>query len=175
MIENLPEDLRDYVRFAATCGIRKGELSAFRWDMLQGSTLHVPASICKNRKGRTLPLVGEMLAVVERQKVRRRVEVNGVIEMCPYIFHRAGECVPVGEFRKRWKSACRKAGRPGHFFHWLRRFACRAMRDAGIPQVVAMKVSGHKTDSMWRRCALADETDMREALARVAQFRTKAS
>jgi integrase len=105
VIESLPEDLRDYVRFVATRGIRKGELSALRWDMLQGSTLYVPASICKNRKGRTLPLVGEMLAIVERQEARRRVEVNGVIEMCPYIFHRAGECGPIGEFRKSWKTA----------------------------------------------------------------------
>jgi integrase len=99
-VENLPQDLRDFVRFAAACGVRKGELSAYRWDMLKGETLHVPARICKNRNGRVLPLVGEMLEIVKRQKARRQVEINGVFEICPFIFHRDGETKAIGEFKK---------------------------------------------------------------------------
>lgn len=170
VVDNLPADLRDYVRFAAACGVRKGELSAYRWDMLKGSTLHIPAAICKNKKGRVLPLIGEMLAIVERQKSRRQVERNGVAELCPYIFHRDGEVGPVGEFRKSWKSACKKAGCVGKF-HGLRRFAARALRDAHVPQVTAMKITGHVTDAMWRRYSIVCEDDMRDALTQTEKYR----
>ncbi len=35
---------------------------------------------------------------------------------------------------------------------------------AGVAQVTAMQVSGHKTDSMFRRDAIVSETDLRTAL-----------
>jgi hypothetical protein len=35
---------------------------------------------------------------------------------------------------------------------------------AGVAQVTAMQVSGHKTDSMFRRYAIVSETDLRTAL-----------
>lgn len=170
VLENLPTDLRDYVRFAAACGMRKSELSALRWDMLQGSTLHIPAHVCKNRKGRVLPLTGELLAIIERQKLRRQVKRNGVTELCPFIFHRDGETGPIGEFRKSWKTACKKAGCVG-LFHGLRRFAARALRDAGVPQVTAMKITGHATDSMWRRYSIVCEADMLDAFKKTEAHR----
>jgi hypothetical protein len=37
---------------------------------------------------------------------------------------------------------------------------------AGVPQSIAMKLSGHKTDSMFRRYAIVDESVLRTALRR---------
>lgn len=84
--------------------------------------------------------------------------------------HCDGETGPVGEFRKSWRTACKKAGCVG-LFHGLRRFAARALRDAGVPQVTAMKITGHTTDSMWRRYSIVCEADMLDALTKTEAHR----
>ena len=63
---------------------------------------------------------------------------------CPYVFHFGG--TRVGDFRKSWATACKRAGVPGLLFHDLRRTAGRRLEDAGVPRSVAMGITGHKTE-----------------------------
>ena len=74
--------------------------------------------------------------------------------------------MPVGDFRKAWASACRAAKVPGRLFHDLRRTAVRNMIRAGVPQTVAMSISGHRTIAMFNRYNIASQDDKREALLR---------
>jgi integrase len=64
IIEALPADLRDFTRWCATCGMRKGEASKLTWDMVRGDELHVPGTITKNGDPRTLPIPGELAAIL---------------------------------------------------------------------------------------------------------------
>ena len=53
--------------------------------------------------------------------------------------------------RKAWERACRAAGHPGLLIHDLRRSAVRNMEQAGVRRSVAMKLTGHKTENVYRR------------------------
>ena len=79
----------------------------------------------------------------------------------PLVFHRSGR--PIHSFRRSWKEACKKAGLPGLLFHDLRRSAVRNLERANVPRSVAMKLTGHKTESIYRRYAIVAEADLREA------------
>src|SRR5262245_12732058 len=73
-----------------------------------------------------------------------------------------------GIFRKAWATACRRAGVPGRIPHDFRRTAVRNMEQAGVPRSVAMKLTGHKTESVYRRYAIVSDTDLQEAARRLA-------
>ncbi len=81
------------------------------------------------------------------------------------MFHRRGE--PVGDFSKARQSVCTAAGVAGIVFHDLRRSCVRNLEKSGVGQAVAMKITGHKTASVYRRYRIVDEADQREALLRV--------
>ena len=80
---------------------------------------------------------------------------------CPKVFNFVGQ--PIKNFRRSWQNACAAAGVPELKFHDLRRTAVRNMRRAGVPQVVRMRIIGHRTDSMERRYNVVDVDDLKSA------------
>ena len=70
-------------------------------------------------------------------------------------------------FSKAFKTACRKACCPGRLPHDMRRSAVRNLVRAGVPQSVAMKLTGHKTDSVFRSYDIVSHDDLRVAVERL--------
>jgi len=77
--------------------------------------------------------------------------------------------VPIRDFRSVWRTACTNAGLPGRIPYDFRRTAVRNLERAGISRSVAMKLTGHKTEAVYRRYAIVSEQDLREAAVKLAQ------
>ena len=68
-----------------------------------------------------------------------------------WVFHRDGKRM-MG-FRKAWITACKRALLVGMIPHDLRRTAVLNLERAGVSRSVAMKLTGHKTEAIYRRYA----------------------
>ena len=71
---------------------------------------------------------------------------------------------PLGEFRKSWAPACKRASVAGGIFHELRSRAVRNIIHARRGQSVAMCITGHRTIGMSLRYGITSEDDKGKAL-----------
>ena len=144
------------------------EIVPIRWDAVDRTAREVRLRTSKNGQGRVLPLEGELWNLIERRWAARTIELkSGATKLSEFVFHRAGE--PVVDFRKPWTEAFNEAEVPRKLFHDLRRTAVRNMIRAGVPQSVAMSISGHKTVSMFMRYNITNGADKIDALRRTAE------
>jgi integrase len=169
VVANLSESLDDVARFAYLTGWRRGEVLPLRWDSVDRSAREVRLRTSKNGRGRVVPLDGSLWELIERRWAAREFRTaGGGSGLSAFVFHRSGE--PIRDFRKSWEAACTAAEVPGKLFHDLRRTAVRNMVRAGVPQAVAMSISGHRTVSMFLRYNISSEEDKRAALLRTEAY-----
>ena len=158
--EKLRDALPDYLKplfiTGYYTGVRVGELLAIEWNQVdwEQGFITLNAGDTKNGHGRAIPILdGDMWTWL----MWSRNHAHG----SPRVFHNDGE--PIRDFRGAWNSACKSAGVPELKFHDLRRTAVRNMRRDGVPQVVRMRITGHRTDSMERRYNIVDTDDIKSA------------
>ncbi len=171
VVEHLPDYLQDFSRFAYLTGWRKREIASLSWADLdcQGRVIRLRASASKNGHGRVVALEGELWTIVERRLAARAVPLpTGETLLAAQVFHLNGRSV--GDFRQAWASACKRAGVSGKLFHDLRRTSVRNMIRAGVPERVAMEISGHRTRSIFDRYNITSERDLREAIRKTETY-----
>ena len=146
-------------------GSRLGALLQIQWPQLSFSRneIRLEATTTKDKRARLLPIYGEMRHWLDMAHAERNPK-------CPYVFQSKGRRL-IFNWRT-WNNLCELGGVPGLHFHDLRRTALTNMVRAGIPEKVAMEISGHRTRRTFERYHIVSDRNIREVASRMEEYYT---
>lgn len=191
--QQLPEHVRPIVSLGFHCAMRLGEITGLRWkwvdlyvDVDRGE-IRIPGKLAKTKKPRIITLGGEPLELlrIEYQREPRgefvfmrdgdRIQsfykawqraccAAGLGKMEPIIDPKTGNAKFANPRPDRKRAKAKPQMRySGLIFHDLRRSGVRNLVRAGVTEGVAMRISGHKTRSVFDRYDIKDDRDLRDA------------
>jgi len=163
LIAKLPVNLKPLVTFLYHSGVRLGEARQIDWSQVQWSDHTDDALVVledeqtKNGEPRIIPITDSELLRMLRESPAKE-----------------GLVFDTTNLRRSWCKACVAAGLgtltkiddklepvyTGLIIHDLRRSAVRNMMGAGVGETVAMKISGHKTNNVFKRYHIVSADDV---------------
>ncbi|MGH7731006.1 MAG: tyrosine-type recombinase/integrase [Candidatus Eiseniibacteriota bacterium] len=165
----LPAHAAGAVRFAWETGWRRGEIFGLKWrDVdLKGGIIYL--DFTKNGEPRQLPFAESEVLV---RILRERRASAAALELktgkpVVHVFHYHGRALPEG-LKRCWRSACRKVGLEARLFHDLRRSFIQRCEDLGVARSSAMKITGHRTEAVYARYAIAPRASLSAAFRKLA-------
>jgi integrase len=174
----LAEDLQVAVTLAYTFGWRmQSEVLALETRQLDlaAGTIRLDAGSTKNDDGRVVQLTPELSGLLVAHVARVQALSREITQVVPWLFphfakpHRGRQR---RDFRKAWKTACIEAGHPGMLRHDFRRTAVRDMVNDGVPERVAMTITGHKTRAVFDRYHIVSPADLKAAAEKIGLRRS---
>jgi integrase len=166
LISVLPTHLRPLITFLYYDGVRLGEALQIEWSQvdLRRGLIRLEEDQTKGDEARVLPLPSVLISMLKEVEPKK------------------GKVFDATNLTKEWRAGCAAvglgtiievAGKPydplytGLIIHDLRRSAIRNLINAGVPERVAMKISGHKTRSVFDRYHIVSSDDVTNAMRRV--------
>ncbi len=160
----MPEHLHPALTFCYETGCRTGAAVKIIWPWVNLATreVNLPPGIVKNRKPLIVPLSDELVAMLKKK------------------FQASGQVFKMKNFRREWIKACVKLGfgvktgpkwyaYEGLTPHDFRRSAVRNLINAGVGQATAMKITGHRTISVFERYNIVSTEQLHEAMEKVTK------
>jgi integrase len=161
----LAQHLKAPMMFAYLTGWRvRSEILTLRWTNVdfRAGTIRLEPGTTKNKAGRLFYMNPLMKTLLEEELKRTKLLQRKFGRIVPLVFsNKKGK--PIVNYYKAWREACSDAGLLGKIPHDFRRTAVRNMVKAGIPERVAMQLSGHKTRSVFDRYHIVSDGDLKEA------------
>ena len=166
--DTLPYYLKGFVTFAYKTGWRVSEITSLTWNQVDSDNgiVRLESGETKNDEARTVYLDDELQEIFNHQwESRKRSR-----KLTPYVFPNLDGKGRINDFRKSWNKACKDTKIGKKLFHDFRRTAARNMVRAGIPEDVAMMISGHKTRSIFERYKIVNDSDLQLAAQKQAVY-----
>jgi integrase len=200
LLNSLPDDLKPLLMIGYWTGLRVEEVRGLLWEQIDflNGLIRLNPGETKNDEGRNAPMPTELSAILRGRRATCPANFPFVCYRLDRLGHahkvnsfcRAwrNHCVKIG--LGRWIEATdpvtgeplydkprgprskpkRKMIYKGKLYHDLRRTGVRNLVRAGVPQSVAMDISGHKTISVFKRYNITDEKDVLEAGRKLERF-----
>lgn len=167
VIAHLPAYLVGPITFAYWTGWRvASEVLTMEWGQVDRTrqTVRLEPNATKNDEGRTFPYgrIAELVTVLEAAWASRCDDA--------LVWHHDGLRIlsePTRRFYAPWRAACTAAGIGERIPHDFRRTAVRNLVRKGVPEKIAMLITGHKTRSVFDRYDIVNEADLDMAIRRL--------
>lgn len=203
LLAALPVYARPVLAIAYFTGMRRREILNLKWDQIDflRGTIRLNAGETKNGQGREIPIIPDLAATLREQRAKRvenfpcvcfRLSKKGhpiPVNDFRKVWYR--QCVNLGF--GRWEQATdpltrepvfHKPSEPGaekkpkmiyvgKTLHDCRRTAVRNLVRAGVPERIAMAVSGHQTRSVFDRYNIVSGRDLAEAGKKLGEYLAK--
>ena len=163
LVHELPEHAVPIVLVAYYTGMRKQEILGLTWkkvNMHEGY-IDLEPSDTKNSEPRRIYFNDVLWAIFKKAGRVRSLGHD-------FVFTYRGK--PIKDIRVGFEEALRKAKIDNFWFHDLRHTFNTNMRKARVDQTVIMKLTGHKTLSMFNRYNTVDREDAIDAMNRLNLF-----
>ncbi len=150
-------DLRPILVLAYDTGMRQGEIMNLRWSQvdLEAGIVRLGAEDTKTRRARSVYLTARALETLRRLPRRPGTD---------HVFASSREETWLVDVRGLFARARSAIGRPDLWFHDCRRSFVTNARRQGVPESVVMKMSGHRTRSVFDRYSVVEDHDLRAAV-----------
>ena len=154
----LPDYLKGLCTFAYHTGWRLSEILNLKWNQvnLNQNIVTLNPGETKNDDGRVVYLDSELREIISNQFETQKKKAR----LTPYVFPNEDQTDKIKTLRKAWQTACKNAKIGSRLFHDLRRSAVRNLVRSGVPEGVAMRISGHKTRAVFERYNIVSDTDL---------------
>ena len=158
-----PRPWQDVIDVAYYSGWRKQEILHLTWDEIDwaGGIIRLAPERSKTLVSRILPMSAPITEALTRRLARRDPE-------SALVFHRDG--IPIRHWRTAWRRACREAGVPTRLLHDCRRTTARNLIRAGVPERIAMLLTGHKSRAIFDRYNIVNEQELLSAGEQLARY-----
>ena len=202
VFNSLPPYMAEVARFAYETGHRSGEIRKLCWSHLEPDAIRVPASIAKSREECQIALTEEIEEILSRRRSDRRPGCDLIFHhdgaaIVDYrkCWRSACVCLGLGAYYcrscrdaegryaskldvDRKCSVCGKSWREnpkysGKIVHDFRRSAAHESWKSGSSVEDCMKITGHKSSSMFKRYADLFSDEEQRAQQRAVQNRRR--
>ena len=180
LLAQLPEDIQAVISFLRETGWRLNEALSLQWRQVDLGTkiVRLDPGMTKNDEGRTFPFAQlpalDTLLRTQRERTSQAEAATG--RLVTRVFHDQGRPIrrqgsiergggpqsAAGIYRE-WPHAETGKRVRGPIPHDFRRTAVRDLIAAGVPDKVAMEITGHKTREVFDRYHIVSETDKTRA------------
>src|SRR5262249_26460190 len=185
LLAALPLSLQPLARFLSLTGCRLGEALSLTWAQTddKAGVIRLEPGTTKNSDGRTFPylVLPELAALLATQRAATRTLEKEQGRIIPSVFRVSGEPIWRKLFYRQWWAAAKASRiyrewpepltgklRREPIPHDFRRTVVRSLERAGVARSVAMKLTGHRTEAVYRRYAIVSEADLAAGVQRLA-------